>query len=241
MALTTDADAGRSSGPAGPRTGFRLFRGALSLAYSFLALATVALVVLGALALTGRGTVVVDGRLDGPYAVAIGPSTGGAPGPDLRPRWEVSSGGFTGELANFPDGDARSVDVPSVTVDVHLDGDDTDARAVFLVGMAVCLALAWIVVLNLRGVAASVGQGDAFAPRNVARLRWVAAAILVFPVCIRVAERVLVRALDHPLPVSVDLRGPSWWVFALIGLGVLALAEVFGEGARLRDFERATV
>jgi hypothetical protein len=226
----------------GPRLGFRLFRGVLALVFSFLALLSIAFLPLAAMTLAGHGTVKVDGALDAPYAVSIGPSSGGDPAGDFRRRLEVIDGGHVGELANFPAGRERGLTgVPAVHLDVLIDGDDTDARVTMLAGFAVGIGLAWIVVLNLRGVAASVAAGEAFDRRNIVRLRWVGATVLAFPICAQLIEYLVDRALDHPLPVSIDLRIPGWWVFAIIGLGVLALAEVFGEGARLREFERETV
>jgi hypothetical protein len=53
--------------------------------------------------------------------------------------------------------------------------------------------------------------------------------------------RVVESRLDVKPPVQVLTPGPSWWVYVVVGLGLLALAEVFREGTALRELERATI
>jgi hypothetical protein len=39
----------------------------------------------------------------------------------------------------------------------------------------------------------------------------------------------------------ISAIGPDWWAYVGVALGLLALAEVFKEGVRLREFEASAI
>ena len=98
-----------------------------------------------------------------------------------------------------------------------------------------------VVILNrIRRIMETLVRGDPFHPDNVARLRWVGAAMVGLE-----AAAYGVRALlDQLGPHSAALRvsdgwfNPTAWVAVLV---VFVLAEVFREGARLRRDSELTI
>jgi hypothetical protein len=143
---------------------------------------------------------------------------------------------------------ARSLapDVPfkieraSVHVNVHVPARDHDSRRVIAVGFLVAIAMGWIGLLSLRAVVKSAREGNPFDPRNVRRLRRLGLVVLAVPVLVGLVNRLLERSIDsqvvHARIAHVDAL-PS----IVIALGVLALAEVFREGAALRELEQSTI
>ena len=107
----------------------------------------------------------------------------------------------------------------------------------FTLGAAfIAAASTWWIINRLRRIFLAVNQGDAFEPANVGRLQGVglgligvqiSAAIIVF--CGPLAEGVTARDYDADL---------GSWLGILI---VFMLAEVFRQGAAMRDDQQMTV
>ncbi len=96
--------------------------------------------------------------------------------------------------------------------------------------------------MNLRRVVKSARAGEPFAARNAVRVRWVAGAVLVVPIITPVATWLLDRTIDSDPAVHVMPKVPAaWWMMLVVGFGLLALAEVFRQGADLRELERSTI
>ena len=111
---------------------------------------------------------------------------------------------------------------PVVTVDAPVDSDDTDTRIVGIVGAAVGLALSWVLLLSLRRMVASAAEGEPFDGRNVRRLQWIGGVLLAAPVLVYAWTRLVNATFDQRATMTVEVSAPSWWVFLLGGLGVLA-------------------
>jgi hypothetical protein len=96
-----------------------------------------------------------------------------------------------------------------------------------------------IVVLNrLRRVFETLIVGDPFRPQNVARLRIVGFALIALEILGYIVHRatdLIVRGRAHGFNLSVNLTG---WFAILV---VFVLAEVFREGARLRQDADLTI
>ncbi len=99
-----------------------------------------------------------------------------------------------------------------------------------------------MIVRALRGVFAELSAGDPFTPANAVRLRTIALAAAGIEGA-RVLLALIARALAGP--DSVALSGglahvfhPTAWVLALV---LVVLADVFREGARLREDAKLTV
>ena len=72
------------------------------------------------------------------------------------------------------------------------------------------------------------------------RLRWLAVAVVGCGALATAARLGIERALSSP-DARISQIGPNWWAYVGVGLGVLALAEVFKEGVRLREFEASAI
>jgi hypothetical protein len=187
-------------------------------------------VPLAILALSGRGDMFVSATLDDPYAVEFA---------DGR-RVDVSDG--VGAYSNFEIGkESESIaDVPVVRLLLKIKRVDLASRGVFLAFVAGLLAAAWVGIINLGRIVQSTIGGRPFADENARRLRWLGGAILALPAIDLIRTALLDRTLDVDLPVSVSALGPAW-ALVLVGIGMFALAEVFVEAARLRQFEEDTI
>ena len=195
---------------------------------------TLVLIPIGYLALTGRGPITLAVTLDPPYTVEL---------PDGR-RIEVVDES-TATLANFTAGDEHRFftkdDVPTVHTSMKLDRVDTDARALVVAWIAGFLGLAWFGWVNLQRVVRAARDDRPFDPRNPVRLRCLAGIALAAPLLSWAMNGTIDRALDTDPPSHMAMRGPGWWFSLTVGLGLLALAQVFAEGARLRELEETTV
>lgn len=105
------------------------------------------------------------------------------------------------------------------------------------------LAAALIVVDRLRRIFATLSAGDPFVPENADHLRVIALVIAVYEIA-RVVMSVLaahaVQASGAPSFVEAPLSPEN----ALVWFGVLSLivlAEVFREGARMRQEQKLTI
>ena len=116
--------------------------------------------------------------------------------------------------------------------------------------------LAWSVLTLaglwlLRGVTRSAATGEPFRPSNVRRLRWLGAIFLVGVPLAAIVDGIFTNLLfssdvwtGGPLPAGgidtgfpVVISGPA----ILAAVSLLALAEVFAYGARLREDVDATI
>ena len=100
------------------------------------------------------------------------------------------------------------------------------------------LALVLVITTKLRLMMRTVSSGTPFEAENAVRLRRIAAgmaALALLPILVRPMVPVIVRS-------SIGMASPNLnlglWLGALV---VLVLAEVFREGARLRDDADMTV
>lgn len=218
-----------------PGTGIRLFDVVLRLLIAALALASLASLVLVGLFLTERGPIALPVRLGPPFALQLLDDAGR--------EIEVSDAGTIVRRTNFEIGEeARYIKTaPSVVFNARVDRDDTDTRIAVSAVVLALLALSWIVVVNLEAIVGSARRGDPFAPRNVARLRRIAWSLVTVPLIGAAGVTTTRYTLDVDPPAEVLSPGSAWLAFVIVALGVFALAEVFKEGASLRQFEHETI
>jgi hypothetical protein len=205
-----------------------------------LRVATIVLIVITALAIpllalnvAGRGGVTVSAVLDDPFRLEF--EDGRAVGVDAT--------GSIRTYENFPAGDEKAVlgGELAVTGPVEVDRSDRDARGV-VVGMAVAwLVAAWVGLWSLRRIVAVAVAGSPFAPGNPRLLRRVGWAIVAVPVVDIVGSWLLRRSVDLDIGFDPNIGGAPAWLLLAIGVGVLALAEIFAEAGRLQEFEQATI
>lgn len=208
---------------------------AFDLVLQVLTVALTAVTVAGApllgLFLTGRGPLTVPVQVERPYSVGFF---------DGR-RIEAASANSA--WVNFPEGDEKrySRELPVVRASVRLDPADTDTRVVLSAAAALFVALGWLGLLSLRAIVRSARTGDPFLPENGVRLRRLAMAVLLLPMVTAVGTRLVDRTLDVDIPVDVVSIGPAGWTPVIVGIGLLALVEIFRDGSVLRQFEHETV
>ena len=101
--------------------------------------------------------------------------------------------------------------------------------------VAVLLAVFTLTCDRLRRIARTVQHGEPFVRANVRSLRAVAALLAGLQVATH-AIRIVLASIQHKAP-EIDLNIAGW----LSVLVVLVLAEVFAEGARLREEAELTV
>jgi hypothetical protein len=179
----------------------------------------------------GRGDVVLDATVARPYAVLF---------PGGR-SIDVAEGGRV-TRHDFGEGDRRSIEAPpSVQVKAEVDRHDVDTRLVLGAGILVGLVVAWAGVLSLWLLVHSARAGHPFVPANVRRLRIVAAAAIALPVVARLTTWVVDGTPDADVDLRVSSWGPDPWTCVLVGVGLLALAQVFRAGVELRELEQGTI
>jgi len=217
------------------RLGIQLFDAALRVLIVGLAAVTVASAVLVMLFLTGRGPIAVPATLDPPYGIELLDAEDRSIG--------VGDTGTVVRRTNFDIGDeVRFIkSAPTVVVDSRVDQTDSDTRVLLSGSGLVLLALAWAATLNLFRIVRAAADGDPFAPSNAGRLRVIAAAVLGVPVVGGVTVQLLDATLDSDPAVTPLSPGVAWLGFVVVSLGLFALAEVFRQGADLRQFEMETV
>ena len=213
----------------------RLFDITLQILTLALIVASIAALPLVLLFLTGRGPITVPATLEPPYRISF---------LDERDRSIAIASDFRiNGYTNFESGEESRYlkQPPDVRFDVRVDRTDTDSRSVIAASAVALLLLAWVAVLNLRHIIRSAADGDPFAPANVTRLRRLAAAALALPLLQLATTTVVARTLETDPPVDVIAPGIGSWTLVVVGLAVLALAEVFRSGSELRQLERETV
>jgi Protein of unknown function (DUF2975) len=108
------------------------------------------------------------------------------------------------------------------------------------VSVVVVAAVFLVIVRQLRQICQTLATGDPFVPENAKRLRviWIAAAAGEI---LRLVSTFLIswvsKAADGPAIHATDLRVYVWFMV----LAVIILAEVFREGARMRQDAKLTV
>lgn len=111
-------------------------------------------------------------------------------------------------------------------------------RLVMVLGIA-AVPLAHVVLARLREIVETVRLGDAFVPGNAARLRTIAWAVLGLEL-LHLCVAAVAAAASSPAQ-ALDIRwAPSLtrWLAVLL---LFVLAQVFAEGARMRDDLEGTV
>lgn len=205
----------------------------MTLTLGALWVATFLLAPVGFPVLTGRASLTLDATLDRPYVIEL---------PDGRRIEATEEGGTT--LGDGASGGQQTVladDPPSVHTSAKVDRDDKDARALTMVWLTALLGLTWFGWINLQRVVRSARADRPFHPRNPVRLRCLAGLVLASPVIAWAMSRSLDAVVDTDPPMHVAMHGPGWSFILIVGLGLLALAQVFAEGARLRELERMTI
>ena len=228
--LTNDADP-----TVRPTRGLRGFSFVLSVLMIVLAVSTAIAVPVGIAIATGNGSVSVDGTIKVPYVLDIGGEPRISIGPDgsTTTEWD----GAVGDPA-YDSLELR----PTLDTTVHLAESDLDSRAVASAAALMWLSAAWVGLVSLRRVVRDALSGSAFGRRNSRRLRWCAVAVLSAPVTGWIVGRLLEATLDPVTPgVHLAPDRPDWGLYLLVGLGLLALAEVFRSGAVLQELELQTV
>lgn len=133
-------------------------------------------------------------------------------------------------------GDARS------RASLRVPDSDLDTRAIIDHAMFIgWLAAAWLGLVNLRRLVRSARDGRPFASENPRRLRWLGAAVLSVPIVTGLGNAIDARTIELDVPFSVSVDRGSWLTLIVVGVGLIALAEVFAEAIRLREFEETTV
>lgn len=183
------------------------------------------------LAAFGAGSTYVSGVLDAPYTLTF---------EDGR---AVSVAGEAMTYENFRiTEDSHTLDsVPTITASLRVPDSDVDTRVVVITMFACWLAAAWLGLVNLRRLVRSARNVRPFASENPGRLRWLAAAVLSVPIVTLLGNAIIARTSDLDVPFSVSVDRGGWLIQVVIGVGLLALAEVFAEAVRLREFEEATI
>jgi hypothetical protein len=128
----------------------------------------------------------------------------------------------------------------TVHAKLHVPADERDTRVIVAAGSVLFAALLWVALLALRAIVNAACDGDAFDARNVGRLRRIAAVLIAVPVVGAACNRLIVAAFDSDV-VTPHLTRPGVAPFVIAGIGALALAEVFREGAALRELEQSTI
>ena len=214
-----------------PGRGLRAFDLAVNALRVLLALATAIAVPLLVLAALGKGSIDVSGVLDAPYSLAFD---------DGR---SISVAGDTTAYENFAIGE-ESITLtspPTVTAPLRVANSDLDSRATVIAIFSGWLAAAWLGVVNLRRLVRSAAEGRPFASENPGRLRWLGAAVLSVPIVTGLGNAIVARTVELDVPFSVSVDRGSWLILIVVGIGLFALAEVFAEATRLREFEESTI
>ena len=109
-----------------------------------------------------------------------------------------------------------------------------------MVGVEIYVVFLVLVLNRIRRIVDTLIMGDPFRPENVSRLRWIGAGLVVLEIATD-GLRWLVAHLPQSHPTT--RAGESWlnptaWFAVLV---VFVLAEVFREGARLRQEAELTI
>jgi hypothetical protein len=214
-----------------PGRGLRALDLAVNGLHVLLIVATAIAAPLLVVAAIGKGSTYVSGVLDAPYSLAFD---------DGR---SITVDGDTTTYENFPIGEeSRTLhSAPTVTASLRVPASDLDTRAMVIAIFGGWLAAAWLGLVNLRRLVRSARNGGPFASENPRRLRWLGAAVLSVPIVTGLGNAIAARTIELDVPFSVSVDQGSWLTLVVVGVGLIALAEVFAEAARLREFEETTI
>ena len=183
------------------------------------------------LAVIGTGSTYVFGVLDAPYRLAFD---------DGR---AITVGGDTMAYENFVIGEEfhTLTSAPTVTASLRVPDSDLDTRVIVIAMFTGWLAAGGLGLVNLRRLVRSARDGRPFASENPRRLRWLGVAVLSVPIVTGLGNAIVARTVELDVPFSVSVDRGSWLPLIIVGVGVIALAEVFAEAVRLREFEETTI
>lgn len=142
----------------------------------------------------------------------------------------------------YPTGEQR----PTIVIDDPSDREQRLALAMELLRLLLAAAVLWLVL----GIARSVRKGDPFIAANARRLRAIGGLLILGVLAVHFANGALQDELLAPYTRPAadfearGLRPPDGsfpGVALLCGLGILALAQVFAHGTRLREDVAATI
>ena len=153
--------------------------------------------------------------------------------------WHVEVNVPRAGLSSLPE-NARLAD--TVPVEVDLNEPTAMQRFGLALGYALPSALLIFLLVKIRKILGTVRHGDPFVSENIRRLRWIAIALIVGDVILRLVPQFINEAVAEGAGVrsfSTDLSVPG--LLSFVGLGVLVLAHVFAHGVRLREDVEGTV
>lgn len=190
---------------------------------------SVLVVILTALAVIGRGSMSVAATLDQQYTVDLG---------DGR-AITVAEGSRS--FLNFDIGAENDVDIDSVGLTVTVADSDMDTRITLAAMFVGWLAAAWMILIGVERLVAAAAAGDPFDAHSPRWLRRIGYGTLAGAAITLVGRVILESSLDTTVAIDLAIGGTPIWLLLAFSLGMFALAEVFGEAVRLREFEEATV
>ena len=125
---------------------------------------------------------------------------------------------------------------------VHIDDPDGVTTGLAAIRGVLPLVVAGPIIWLAHAILRSARDGDPFVTDNVRRLRWIAVVLIVGVPLVTIVGNGLLDAIADRADVDawtapLEIPGPG----PLAGIGVLALAEVFAHGVRLRDELEGTV
>lgn len=112
-----------------------------------------------------------------------------------------------------------------------------------IIGTVVCLGVMAISSL-LRGIFETLVAGDPFVPDNAVRLRRIALILAILEACrmalgpiINLVSHTLSGSSERDLSIAIEINLVSWFAVLIL----VVLAQVFDEGARLREDQKMTI
>lgn len=143
------------------------------------------------------------------------------------------------------------IGIPAYVVDAYVDLSWVDAPppgVVLWPGMLlfiVSLFAALIIVIRLRKIFATLIEGDPFVPENAVHLRVIWMTLATYEILRMVVTSGALLTLNlfgnsaaaTGLKGSLNINGGLWLAVAVL----VVLAEVFREGARLREEQKLTI
>ncbi|HVZ30411.1 MAG TPA: DUF2975 domain-containing protein [Asticcacaulis sp.] len=117
-------------------------------------------------------------------------------------------------------------------------GLPTGWQAVVPLSLVVSLGGYLLITHWTRQVFSTLAEGDAFHPDNTRRLRWIGFGLGGVEIFGYAARTLAVHVFHVPLEPVYGLRAVTTWFSVLV---VFVLAEVFKEGARLRQEADLTI
>ncbi len=216
-----------------PGSSIRILDRIVRLLLTGLLMLMVVLVPIAALAVAGRGDIALSGTIVEPVTITF--EDGRYVG--------IGADGVVRVFANFPNAGSESETVRSGTVvhaAIEVTRDDTDSRLIVVCAAGLLLALAWVGLASMRSIIAAALGGQPFADQNPSRMRRLAGALIAASLVLALMQWLLNRTLDADIGLRISY-GWAVWTPALAGVGVLGLAELFVEAARLREFEESTI